>query len=158
MGFFNDLKDTVKDAGKDISDKARTSADNAKIKSQIKDKEKEIENLVLQVGYRYLEKCTDDVDPEFSDLISQIRGLQAEIGALKNSLEANSAPAGSRQCTNCGQYNAPEAKFCVACGAELKLPEPETEEAPAPEKFCPACGGANSADSAFCVNCGKPLS
>lgn len=158
MGFFNDLKNTVTDAGKDISDRTKTAADNAKIKSQIKDNEKAIEGLVLKVGYRYLEKCTDEVDPEYADLILEIRRIQGETNGLKNALAANSAPAGSRQCTNCGQYNAPEAKFCVACGAELKMPEPAKEEAPAPEKFCPACGGANSADAAFCVNCGKPLS
>lgn len=157
MGFFNDLKDTLVDTGKDISGKAKTSADNAKLKSQIKDNEKAIENLVVQVGYRYLERCPEEIDPEYADLIGEIRRLQNENLSLQNSLAANSAPAGSRQCANCGQYNAPEAKFCVGCGAELKMPEPVQEEAPAPSKFCTACGGANAPEAAFCVNCGKPF-
>ena len=157
MGFFNDLKDTITDTGKDLSSKAKQSSDNAKLKNQVKTNEKSIENLVLQIGYRYLEKASDEIDPEYADLVTEIRRLQDENAALKNSIAANSAPAGSRQCTNCGQYNAPEAKFCVSCGTELKLPDPVVEDAPAPEKFCSSCGGANTSSAAFCVHCGKPF-
>lgn len=157
MGFFNDLKGTITDTGKDLSNKARQTSDNAKLKSQIKTNEKTIEDLVLQVGYRYLERVSTEVDPEYADLIGEIRRLQDENAALKNTIAANSAPAGSRQCTNCGQYNAPEAKFCVSCGSELKLPDPVQEPVAAPEKFCTSCGGANEPDAAFCVHCGRPF-
>ena len=157
MGFFNDLKETITDTGKDLSSKAKTTSDNAKLKNQIRTNEKSIESLVLQIGNRYLEKCTDEVDPEYADLITEIRRLQAENAELNQTIAANSAPAGSKQCSNCGQYNAPEAKFCVSCGTELKIPEPVAEEAPAADKYCTSCGGANSATAAFCVHCGKPF-
>ena len=158
MGFFNDLKGTVRDAGKDVSSKARQSTDNARLRNQMKNNDKAIEDLALKIGYRYLEKCGETIDPDYADLVTEVRRLQEENVSLKATLDANTAPAGSKQCPNCGQYNAPEAKFCVNCGTELKAPEPAPEPAaPAPEKFCSACGSANSADAAFCVSCGKPF-
>lgn len=158
MGFFNDLKDTVKDTGKDLSNKAKVTSDNAKLKSQIRTNERSISDLTMQIGTRYLNtRCSGELDPEFSDLVTEIRRLQDENASLNSSIASNSAPAGSKQCTNCGQFNAPEAKFCVSCGAEIKTPEPVKEEAPAADKYCPACGGANTASAAFCVHCGKPF-
>ena len=157
MGFFNDLKGTVADTGKSISNKAKQTTDTAKLKNQVKNNEKSIDNLIFQIGSRFLERCTEEIDPDYADLITEIRRLQDENAALSSAIEANTAPAGSKQCANCGKYNAPEAKFCISCGAELKAPEPVAEAAPAPSKFCSYCGCANSPEAAFCIGCGKPF-
>ena len=158
MGFFNDLKETVTDTGKGISNKAKQVSDNAKLNNQIKANEKSIESLTMQIGTRFLEKLGEgEPETDYSDLVDEIRRLKEENAGLNKTIEANNAPEGAKLCSNCGKYNAPDAKFCVSCGAEIKIPEPVAEPYSAPDKFCPACGSGNSAQARFCISCGKPF-
>jgi len=52
-------------------------------------------------------------------------------------------------CPNCGKENAPEAKFCLTCGAELGA-IPGT-------RFCEQCGAKASPDAKYCPSCGSKL-
>ncbi|MDQ2982663.1 MAG: AAA family ATPase [Actinomycetota bacterium] len=46
-------------------------------------------------------------------------------------------------CPACGAENAPDARFCTACGGGLVLECPTCgHDVPAGSRFCPACGGA----------------
>ena len=47
-------------------------------------------------------------------------------------------------CSNCGESNAPERKFCGECGAPLA-------------QVCAACGAANAVGVKFCGECGSSL-
>jgi ribosomal protein L40E len=49
-------------------------------------------------------------------------------------------------CLRCNRANAPDAKFCSACGAGLL------------RKFCNECHAINDAESHFCQSCGATLS
>ena len=49
-------------------------------------------------------------------------------------------------CLRCNRANAPDAKFCSACGAGLL------------RKFCSECHAVNDAESHFCQSCGATLS
>jgi class 3 adenylate cyclase/predicted ATPase len=49
------------------------------------------------------------------------------------------------QCSGCGCSNPEEARFCVRCGAQLRL-------------LCGGCGSESPAGSPFCRACGAPLS
>ena len=46
-------------------------------------------------------------------------------------------------CSNCGESNAPERKFCGECGAPLA-------------QICAACGAPNAVGVKFCGECGSP--
>jgi predicted ATPase/class 3 adenylate cyclase len=47
-------------------------------------------------------------------------------------------------CPDCEQDNPPQAKFCLACGAPLRV-------------TCPSCAHVNAPGSRFCNKCGQPL-
>jgi class 3 adenylate cyclase/tetratricopeptide (TPR) repeat protein len=47
-------------------------------------------------------------------------------------------------CSNCGESNAPDRKFCGECGAPLA-------------QVCAACGAANAVGVKFCGECGSSL-
>lgn len=47
-------------------------------------------------------------------------------------------------CAACRAENAPDARYCKACGRSLA-------------RACAACGGTSAADARFCDDCGKPL-
>jgi serine/threonine protein kinase len=46
-------------------------------------------------------------------------------------------------CTQCGQFNKPQMKFCTRCGYPLNQ--------------CHYCGTQNPATNRFCTKCGQPL-
>ncbi len=47
-------------------------------------------------------------------------------------------------CSNCGESNAPDRKFCGECGAPLA-------------RVCAVCGAANAVAAKFCGECGAPM-
>jgi adenylate cyclase len=51
---------------------------------------------------------------------------------------------GSMRCASCDADNAPDNRFCVACGAALL-------------RVCPGCGLANPWSARFCSQCGSAL-
>ena len=57
----------------------------------------------------------------------------------------SSAPA----CPSCGKENPPEARFCLACGAELRRP--------ADVRFCDQCGAKALPQAKYCSSCGSKL-
>jgi hypothetical protein len=54
------------------------------------------------------------------------------------------SPVPSMTCP-CGASNRPEARFCKACGADLRKP------------LCPNCGTKHGSDARFCDDCGAEL-
>jgi len=58
-------------------------------------------------------------------------------------------------CPSCGTSNAPWAKFCSSCAAELR---PAQAEGGAQALVCDKCGSQNKAGSKFCHGCGSALS
>lgn len=149
MGFFNNLKETVTDAGQTVANKSREISGNAKLNNKIRENNKSIESLKIQVADTFLASCGDEPGAEYAEFIAQIKTLQAENEELQKEINANKGIEEGCKCPKCGQENVAGAKFCVGCGAQL-------QEAPK-EKFCPECGTSNAADAAFCSGCGKAL-
>src|SRR5262245_21048257 len=48
------------------------------------------------------------------------------------------------RCVGCETSNAPDARFCISCGAALARP-------------CPSCNNANMVTARFCAQCGHAL-
>jgi uncharacterized membrane protein YvbJ len=47
-------------------------------------------------------------------------------------------------CSNCGENNAPDRKFCGECGAPLA-------------RVCARCGSTNAVTAKFCGECGASI-
>lgn len=66
-------------------------------------------------------------------------------------IRPNIAPA---KCPSCGAENNAGMKFCVQCGAEIKVPEPPKVSA---VRYCTACGAAVEQGMNFCTSCGAKM-
>jgi hypothetical protein len=54
------------------------------------------------------------------------------------------------QCSNCGQENQEEARFCVKCGKSI-------DGSGNGKIYCPSCGKENTQGVFFCAHCGASV-
>ena len=61
-------------------------------------------------------------------------------------------------CSQCGQINDDDARFCVRDGWKLPDSVDEANQEDKPNsKVCEKCGFQNNSESKFCGGCGRPL-
>lgn len=161
--FFEKLKHGAAEAGK----KAQVTVEVNRLRMQTSSLRKEIQQLYAQMGeavYKQLENGQQGELPEACIAMAQeidqkrkdIALVEQKIMELKN--EAN--------CTECGQVNPRDSKFCSGCGSKISVEsetgEPKMVEAPSADIAletvkCVSCGHELSPDKKFCGNCGKSL-
>ena len=126
MGLFDDLKEKLTSASKEVTQKVNDTVATTKLQSQISSKEAGIKEAFLAIGKAAFEKFKDDENSEFFDKIKEITGLQDEIAGLKDQIDQIK---GVVRCPECGAAVENGAQFCPKCG--VKMPEivEETEEA-----------------------------
>jgi len=151
MPFIDKMKDSISEAGQEVSTRAKNASENARINNQIRSNEKKIGKLTEEVGSLCVDRHLDETDTEYEDLFEQIRELKETNQGLQQELAKVSDV---KVCAQCGFSNKSTAKFCINCGAPLQSAEPKT---PAGKKKCPNCGAVNDEDAVFCVECGTAL-
>ena len=119
MGFLNNLKETVTDAGQTVANKGRQVSDNAKLNNKIRDNNKSIDALKIQIADVYLSKLEGEPEADYAEMVQQINTLNAENAELQKELNANKGIEENCKCPKCGKENVAGAKFCVSCGAEI---------------------------------------
>lgn len=98
-----------------------------------------VANEVTPVG-------TDVFNTVVSETQESFRDLAASIGSgLRDDRSAVRTPANGSPCGSCGTANAPEARYCKACGISLA------------SRRCEHCGDSAPPDARFCDSCGEPL-
>ena len=115
MGFLDQLKDTITDAGAKAQTKAKEVADTVSLKNQIHTEEKKQMELFVRLGKAYFEAHKDD---ENDAKVADITTIKASIEAIKNLNDQLSALKGTRVCANCGEEVDKDAVFCPKCGAK----------------------------------------
>lgn len=138
MDFFDKIKGTINNAG-----------DSLKLNTQIHENEKQIRNLIYQIGVQCFNSHGSETGTEYDKLFQQIRYLQSENKRLQESLGQLNAGV---ICQKCGTENPQGASFCSNCGAPLNVVNVDAQ----PE-ICPNCGTRNAPGTRFCPNCGTPL-
>ena len=173
MGKFDvsQIKSAVEDGGEVL-----------KLKTAILNEEKNAENIMKEIGKKYLLIHGDSNEADFKELIisakevdQKIKNYKKQIQIIKGikicpqcgeELAANSAfcnncgaviPKDSDdlvKCHNCGKMIPKEKKFCAYCGAKVEV----VEEKPIEEKIvCPNCGSHIEAGVMFCCECGAKI-
>lgn len=123
MDFFNRLGDTISSKSKDVAKKAKEVAEIANLSSQIATKESTIKSTYVEIGKYVYENLREDAPAEVAEKFAVIEGLEAEIAAMRKSIQELK---GIQPCPQCGKEVEGNAAFCPGCGA--KMPEPVVEE------------------------------
>ena len=110
MSFFDEMKESLVSAGKDVSQKAKEVSGVAKLKLDVKSKEDYVEKQQFTV---------------IKEALAEIERMKAEILNLQ----------GAAECPNCGARMPQGASFCSSCGTKMAEPEHFTGEVVDDEKF-----------------------
>ena len=122
-----------------LSDKAvkqaRDLSEVAKLKLQIAEAEKAVEDSYTQLGRLYAAAHRSDYEEGFASVMAAVTNAEQTVKTLHQQLQD---AKGVTVCEKCGAEVAKDAAVCSACGAEIPKPAPVeaevvTEEAPAEE-------------------------
>lgn len=116
MDFFTKLGETISEAGKDVSKKAKDMTGIAKLNMDMKAKEDYINKQYAAIGKQYYELHKDDEEPLFEEM-SLIREAEEEILRMEQEL---ADLKGLKKCPSCGAAMEQEAQFCSKCGAKYE--------------------------------------
>lgn len=117
MEFFDKLGDTLLNAGKDVTQKAKDVSGIAKLKLDIHSKEDFIKSQYTELGKIYYEKNKGADVPEkeqferIEEALEEIAKMQLQILELKK----------AKKCPACGAEASDKAEYCSACGAKLSV-------------------------------------
>ena len=114
---------------------ARDLSEVAKLKLQIAEAEKAVEDSYTQLGRLYAAAHRSDYEEGFASVMAAVTNAEQTVKTLHQQLQD---AKGVTVCEKCGAEVAKDAAFCSACGAEIPKPAPVeaevvTEEAPAEE-------------------------
>ena len=123
MSFFDEMKESLVSAGKDVSQKAKEVSGVAKLKLDVKSKEDYVKK---QYAHR------DDEENAENEQFKVIKEALAEIERMKTEILNLQ---GAAECPNCGARMPQGASFCSSCGTKMAEPEHFTGEVVDDEKF-----------------------
>ena len=93
--------------------------------------QQKIEKCYALIGQRYVEAHRDDEQPEFADLIAEIKASEQKMADHRAEvLKAN----GMMLCPDCGEQIFECSFFCNFCGTKIERPEQEPVEEPAADE------------------------
>lgn len=133
MAFFDKLSETLVNASKDVSQKAKDLSGTAKLTMDIHAKEDQVQKMYAQIGKRYFEEHKDDEQAAYEEM-AQIKEMLTVIEDMKKELMELK---GAKVCPRCGQEVKAEDAYCKSCGAKIEddeiIVDAVVKEAPAQE-------------------------
>lgn len=185
MAFFNNIGKKLSQTGQMAVQKTKEMADIAKLNASLSDEEKKINNAYYQIGQLYVELHSEDFEPDFEVVITQLKESQNNVESLKKQIQDIK---GIKRCTTCGAEIPNNATFCSSCGTAVTQQktvdaanlikcvncgkmiekgmkfctfcgsEVISQPVQNDEKKCLFCGAILDSGMEFCTNCGKPVS
>lgn len=121
MDFFSKVKNTVSNTGQELAKKTNETIEIMKLSANIKENEKEIQKLYLEMGEKlYLERV-DDCKEFFPDILSRIQELELEIKTFKeNIILLNREDPNALRCSNCDSVLKEGQIYCIKCGTKIE--------------------------------------
>ena len=123
MDFFDRVVSTISNTGKDLGEKAKETADLAKLNVEIKSKKDFIERQYREIGKKVYEEKKDEVNSGFEEIFL-IKHTFEEIEEIKNEI---AQLKGYMECPKCGAAVKAEDNFCPKCGSAF-MPDNEDME------------------------------
>lgn len=116
MATWDEVKETLFTAGKDVSQKAKDVSEIAKLKIDIRSKEDFVEKQYAALGKAYYEAHKNDEEAKESAQFYVIEEALIEIERMKEQILKLQ---GASACPRCGAKMPEGAVFCSSCGAKM---------------------------------------
>ena len=121
MSFFDEMKESLVSAGKDVSQKAKEVSGVAKLKLDVKSKEDYVEKQYAELGRTYFDAHRDDEENAENEQFKVIKEALAEIERMKTEILNLQ---GAAECPNCGaKTQITVSGKCEYCGSVLTTGE-----------------------------------
>ncbi len=125
MDFFNKAKESLKNAGAAVSQKANEVSNTVSLSMKIKESEKEIKECQMEIGklmveehFEELSSICPDICDRIKELQDQIEKVKKELAIAKGELNDDSQEEKAVVCPNCGQ-TVEGGAFCPNCGTKV---------------------------------------
>lgn len=116
MAAWEEIKDTIVSAGRDMGQKAKDVSEIAKLKFDIRSKEDFIERQYVLLGSAYYEAHKKDEAPAEAEQFQVIEEALEEIERMKRQILNLQ---GAAECPKCGSKMPEGAIFCSRCGTRM---------------------------------------
>ena len=124
MRFFDKVKESIIESTQDVSKKVKDTTETMKLQNENKEKGKEIEKMIFQIGMQYFASFPEECEKLFPEITGKIKEAQAIIEKNNQMIEnINNVPI----CSSCGKPLATGAIFCVYCGSKIVNEESKEE-------------------------------
>ena len=154
MDFFNKAKESLTNAGKDLTQKASDAGGLAKVTMHLHDLEKSYNEQMKKLAETLYAQHYDEVKALCPEIIYALDQNRKDFEASKRE---QATLKGMRICPNCGAEQQKISVRCTACGINMADAEKVLVSQPINEKvFCKNCGQEIPGDARFCMSCGTP--
>lgn len=118
MEFWNKVSSTISSKGRDVAKKAKEQGEIFSLKSQIAQKQLEVEEIYQEVGKYVYDNMKEGAPQEVAEKFAAIDAAQEEIARMKQEVRIRK---GVSLCPHCGSEINGTVVFCPFCG--FKMPE-----------------------------------
>jgi ribosomal protein L40E/polyhydroxyalkanoate synthesis regulator phasin len=158
--LFEKITDSIDKGIKTVSSKGKEFFESTRLKGEIKNVQKAIEDRFQSLGKKVFEMVNREAlnnnelkadCKEIASLFRRVIDLENEIKQVE--LEAVRMRYGSDiiVCPQCERHNKFDAKFCISCGSSIVV------EAPAENNICQTCNAPLKEGAKFCMRCGGKI-
>ena len=159
--FFERVKDKVDEGISTITTKSKETIELAKLRSQMRQLEKDKEDKLKELGRQVYDMVRMDVYneqkikqfcPPIGEIDRQLVMTEAEIRRIQ---EASSSGSGNYVAVcECGAGLMTNQKFCASCGRDVSGLIDQIKKPTENTKPCSTCGSEIKEMAMFCGKCG----
>ena len=135
MAFFSDARDLT-----------RSLTESTKLRTWVKEEERQTQENLLELGKQYYALHRDDPEAPLRDLVNTLADSEIRVAQYWELIKEYECLV---ICEHCGTEMTQGTAVCVECGRPLPVPMPKNV-------FCARCGAQIVPGSRFCMNCGTP--
>lgn len=117
MAFFDDLKRSLTDTGKVVTEKTKDLSNTVRIKAQIAAEKDAMRREYERIGREFYQSATEADRERFPESFAAIGESEKKLAKLDAELTELD---GSISCPECGARVEKTACFCTKCGAKIE--------------------------------------
>jgi len=162
--FLDRLSEDFNKGIKNISSKSKELIEITKLKTDIKDLQRQIPEKYTKLGKKVYEMNNkhginqsqiQTQCEEIAGLFKQIHVHEVQIIEIEKQAKMERVGTDKAFCPKCNEVNFAEDKFCISCGFGLGGAVEQSEGIN--QLDCASCGNTIDANSKFCMKCGAKV-